>query len=270
MMVEMAIRRETTAARATPATSRRWRLVRARRDLVSGSLRRANRNARRPSRFPVRLAVAVASGAVVLGLLGWVLYGTSLLGVREISVSGSQIAGPDAVRAAAAVPGGTPLARLDTDEVADRVRALPSVADADVSRSWPHTLVITVIERTPVAAIAGPDGLAVLDGSGVVFNLVTVRPPDVVLLRLATPGPDDPATLAALRVVGALTPQLRSLLQELSADTPTRIVLQLSDGRVIRWGDAERSDIKATVATALLDRPARIIDVSVPDVATTS
>jgi len=76
--------------------------------------------------------------------------------------------------------------------------------------------------------------------------------------------------LGLARVIGALTPQLRSLLEELSADTPTRIVLKLSDGRVIRWGDAERSDIKATVATALLDRPARIIDVSVPDVATTS
>ncbi len=218
----------------------------------------------------IRLVLYVGVGVVALGALGWVLYGTSLLGVREISVSGSQIAGPDAVRAAAAVPGGTPLARLDTDEVADRVRALPSVAQAEVSRSWPHTLVITVIERTPVAAVAGSDGLAVLDASGVVFNLVTVRPSGVVLLRLASPGPDDPATLAALRVVGALTPQLRSLLQELSADTPTRIVLQLSDGRVIRWGDAERSDIKATVATALLDRPARIIDVSVPEVATTS
>jgi cell division protein FtsQ len=90
------------------------------------------------------------------------------------------------------------------------------------------------------------------------------------VLRLATPGSADPSTMAALRVVAALTPQLRALLQELSAETPTRIVLQLSDGRAIRWGDAERSDIKATVATALLDRTARIIDVSVPDVATTS
>ncbi len=60
------------------------------------------------------------------------------------------------------------------------------------------------------------------------------------------------------------------MLKEVSAEAPTRIVLHLSDGRVIMWGDAERSDIKATVATALLDRPAQTIDVSVPDVATTS
>ena len=218
----------------------------------------------------IRTVLYVVIGVVVLGVLGWVGYGTNLLGVREITVSGSQIAGPEEVRAAAAVPLGTPLARLDTDEVADRIRALPSVGEVDVSRSWPHTLVITVTERTPVAVVVRPDGFVVLDASGVVFNLVTVQPAGVVVLRLAAPGSEDPATVAALRVVTALTPQLRGVLQEVGADAPTRIVLHLIDGRVIIWGDAERSDVKATVATALLDRPARTIDVSVPDVATTS
>jgi cell division protein FtsQ len=267
MMVAMSARQETTVTRNPNGTGRRWRLVRARRDAVPDSLRRAHRRFRRPSRATL---VYLAIGTVLLGLLGWVLYGTSLLGVREISVSGSQIAGPDAVRAAAAVPMGTPLARLDVDEVADRVRALPSVGEVDVTRSWPRTLVITVTERTPVAVVAVPDGFVVLDASGVVFDLVTARPSGVVVLRLVAPGAEDPATVAALRVVSALTPQLRAALRELSAESPTRIVLHLTDGRVIMWGDAERSDVKATVATALLDQAARTIDVSVPDVATTS
>ena len=123
----MSARQETTVARNANGTGRRWRLVRARRDAVPDSLRRAQRRFRRPSRSWLRPVLYVAISAVALGLLGWVLYGTSLLGVREISVSGSHISGPDAVRAAAAVPLGTPLARLDIDEVADRIRALPSV-----------------------------------------------------------------------------------------------------------------------------------------------
>jgi cell division protein FtsQ len=243
--------------------------VRARRDAMPDSVRRAHRRFRRP-RSVLRPVLYAVTGAVVLGLVGWVVYGTSLLGVREISVSGSRIASPDAVRVAAAVPLGTPLARLDTDEVADRVRALPSVASVDVSRSWPHTLVIEITERTAVAVVVATDGFVVLDASGVVFNQVTARPPSVVLLRLSSPGPDDPSTVASLRVVAALTPQLHAVLKEVSAEAPTRIVLHLIDGRVIMWGDAERSDIKATVATALLDRPAETIDVSVPDLATTS
>ena len=109
-----------------------------------------------------------------------------------------------------------------------------------------------------------------LSAEGVVFNHVTVAPAGTVVVRLASPGPGDPPTVAALRVVAALTPQLRAVLRELVAESPTRVVLNLTDGRVIRWGDAERSDVKATVATALLDRPGRTIDVTVPDVATTS
>jgi cell division protein FtsQ len=92
----------------------------------------------------------------------------------------------------------------------------------------------------------------------------------VVLLRLAAPGPDDPATTAALRVLASLTPALRDGLAEVDAPSPTRIRLQLADGRVVVWGDADRSAAKATVATALLATDATTIDVSVPDVATTS
>ena len=84
------------------------------------------------------------------------------------------------------------------------------------------------------------------------------------------PGPDDAATRAALTVLAALTPQLRQELAEVDASNRNRITLQLADGRVVVWGDADRSATKATVATALLGTDASTIDVSVPEVATTS
>ena len=115
------------SAPTRPRLGRR-RLVRARGDAGSESVRR---------RLRPRVLLSVALAALLIAVLGWLGYGTSLLGVREIAVSGSQIAGADAVRAAAAVATGTPLARLDTDDVADRVRALPSVARVEVWRSWP-------------------------------------------------------------------------------------------------------------------------------------
>jgi cell division protein FtsQ len=130
--------------------------------------------------------------------------------------------------------------------------------------------VIEVVERIPAGVVEVEGGFAVLDGAGVVFNRVPEQPAGVVLLKLASPGPDDPATTAALRVLAALTPALRSGLAEVDAPSPTRIRLQLADGRVVVWGDADRGAAKATVATALLATDATTIDVSVPDVATTS
>jgi cell division protein FtsQ len=250
---------------------RRWKLVRARREAVPTSVRRMHqRRFRRPTLRWLRPVLWGALAAVVMGLGAWLVYGTSVLGVQAVEVSGSMLASPDQVRAAAAVIEGTPLAQVDTDQVAARVRTLPSVAAVEVSRSWPHTLVIEVVERTPVGVVAVEGGFAVLDGAGVVFNQVPAQPAGVVLLRLAAPGPDDPATTAALRVLASLTPALRDGLAEVDAPSPTRIRLQLADGRVVVWGDADRSAAKATVATALLATDATTIDVSVPDVATTS
>jgi cell division protein FtsQ len=203
-------------------------------------------------------------------VVAWVLLGTSLLGVRSVEVTGTQVTTTDAVRAAAAVAVGTPLLRLDTDAIAQRVLALPPVAQVDVRRSLPHTLTITVTERTPAAVVPEPGGFAVLAADGVVFNHVTTPPAGVFVVRLDAPGPVDPATLAALRVAAALTPQLAAVLAEIVAPTPTRISLTLVDGRTVVWGDAESSDRKAAVATTLLDRAADEIDVSVPDIATVS
>jgi cell division protein FtsQ len=218
----------------------------------------------------VRPALIAVAGVIVVAACAYVLYGTSLLGVRQIDVTGTVIAPPEAVLAAAAVAEGTPLLRLDTDGIAQRVGALPPVASVDVRRSWPHTLVIAVTERTAVAVVGEPTGFAVLDASGVVFHHVPSQPPGTVLVRVAAPGPDDQATVAALRVVSALTAALRAVVSEIVAPSPTGIVLLLTDGRTIQWGDAESSDIKAVVATALLDRAENTIDVSVPDIATTS
>lgn len=254
---------------ARASGQRRWRLVRARRESVPSSVRRQHHRGRRLSLRRLRPWLLVPLGVVIVGVAGWLVYGTQVLGLRQIEVSGSVLAPADQVRSVVGVAAGTPLARIDTGDVAARVGALPSVASVDVSRSWPHTLVISVTERTPLAVVPAPSGFSVLDADGVVFNLVPTRPDGVVLFRLATPGPTDPATRSALRVLGALTPPLRSALVELVAESPDHVRLVLADDRTVVWGDAERSDVKATVATALLATDAATIDVSIPDVATT-
>ena len=250
---------------------RRWRLVRARPEAVPASLRRMYQRLPRPGGRTARpWLIGFGVVAVVLGLLGWVVFGTSVLGVRDVRVTGSEIASPDQVRVVAAVVHGSPLARVDVGAVARRVRTLPSVADVAVVRAWPDTLVIAITERVALATVAAGDGFAILDAEGVVFRTAEERPADLILIRLTAPGPDDPATRAALQVATALTPELRARLRWLVAESPTGIRLQLTGGRVIVWGDAEQSRTKAMVATSLLDQPGKTIDVSAPEVVTVS
>lgn len=248
------------------STERRWRLVRGRGD---GSRRRPARLGR-SRRWRLRPLLLSFLGAALAVAVAWALFGTSLLGVREIEVEGTDVTTVEAVRDAAGVMLGTPMLRLDTGAIAERIRALPPVAQVDIRRSFPYTLVITVTERSPAAVVPDAGGYAVLAADGVIFNHVTDPPAGAPVVRLDAPGPADPATLAALRVVAALTPELHAVLAEVRAPAPTRISLALVDGRTIVWGDAESSDRKAATATALLSEAPNTIDVSVPDIATVS
>ena len=252
----------------TTRANRRYRLVRARPEAVPTSLRRMYR--RLPHARSPRPWIYAGLAGVVLGALGWILFGTSLLGVRTVEVTGSELATPDQVRAAAGIVAGTPMARLDTGAVARRVGALPPVASVDVRRSWPHTVVIEVSERVPLATVAVDGRYGIVDAAGVVFRTVADRPSGLALIDVSAPGPDDPATRAALRVLQALTPELRGRLSVVRADSPTHVRVRLRGGREIVWGDAEQSETKARLATSLLSRPGRTIDVTAPDAVTVS
>ena len=64
---------------------------------------------------------------LVAGGLAWLVYGTSVLGVRDVRVVGAVTLTADEIRAAAAVEPLKPLARVDLHEVGSRVRGLPAV-----------------------------------------------------------------------------------------------------------------------------------------------
>ncbi|MEH0937583.1 cell division protein FtsQ/DivIB [Micromonospora psammae] len=247
---------------------RRWQLVRAGTDAVPPSTRRFMARARQ-RRMRAALPWAVAGGVLaVAGLVAWAVLGSGLFGVREVRVVGADLVTPVEVREAAAVPDGVPLARVDLAATARRIGALAPVERATVSRDWPETLVVTVVERTGVAAVPQDGQFVVLDRAGVVFRTAPQAPDGLPVVRLATPGPDDAGTRAALEVLAALTPQLRAELSELTVEGLARISLTLRGERKVVWGDATRGPEKARVATALLDRDAATIDVSAPDVVT--
>jgi len=212
-----------------------------------------------------------AAGLVllVIALGAWVVYGTSLLGVKQVQITGLGVLTPTEVLEAAAVPTGTPLARVDPAAVRARIAALPAVARVEVTRDWPAILIIDVVERTAAAAV--PEGTAFLltDATGVAYLTVDRVPSGLPVVKLpGRPDPADPTTRAALAVLGALTPKLRGQMVALVADAPTRVRLELRNHRVVVWGDATDNETKAVVASTLLDKPGKEIDVSAPDVVT--
>jgi cell division protein FtsQ len=195
-----------------------------------------------------------------------------VLGVHRVQVDGAGSLTFAAVVGVAGIAEGTPLLRVDVDAAEARVARLPQVASVEVTRGWPRSVVITVVERVPVAVVEEDGTRSLVDADGVLFDTVTGDPPaGVVPLQVADPGPGDRVTRAALSALVALPAKVRADVVEASATTTEDVRLVLADGTTVLWGSAEQADDKAEVLVALLGQldsgaldSADEIDVSAP------
>jgi cell division protein FtsQ len=209
------------------------------------------------------LLAALLLGVVVAAV--WLVFFSTVLAVSGVQVKGADVLSPAAVRRAAAVPTGAPLATVDLGSVTRRVERLPAVRSADVSRAWPNRVRVDVTERTAVAVVAPaqPGGdVRGIDAEGVVFRRFANRPADLPVIRRG-PRADADALSEAAQVAGSLSPSLAAKVAFVRVRTVDRISLELRGGRTVLWGSAEDSAQKARVL-AVLPRTASFYDVSVP------
>ena len=211
------------------------------------------------------LAVAVLVGVV------WAVWFSSLLAAQQVRVTGVTGARADAVLAAAALPVGQPLARIETQPAEDAVRALPWVATAEVRRGWPSELVVAVTTREPVAVLidaAGATGGSVrraVDAEGVVFDPEGALPKGLPRVTAAGDGLAE-----AMAVLASLPPDLARKVVSVEATTQDDVLLRLRSGDQVRWGSADQAAFKADVLRALLgSRKADLYDVSAPEMPST-
>ena len=249
-------------ARTRPAAERRPAAP------VTPLVRQRRVRPRRRSRRPIQLTVAVTALVATV----WLLLVSPVLGVDTVQVDGVTTLPADQVRETAGIEPGTPLLRVDLDAARARIARLPSVASVEVTRGWPNTVVVTVVERAPIAIVGEPGRRSLVDAQGVLFDTVSGEPPaGVVPLDVPSPGPGDPATMAALAAVEALPSDLRGVVASAAATTAEDVSLTLADGTLVRWGGPEESDRKAAALAGLLEQladgdlePAATIDVSTP------
>lgn len=215
-----------------------------------------------------RGALVALVAVLVLASAAWVVFFSSALAVQKVAVEGVTTITGQRVRQAAQAPFGTPLARVDLAAIQARVEAIPSVRVAEVSRGWPHTIKVSVTERTPLAVVSRGTGLQALDSEGVLFGHFA-RPPAGLPLVKTPPDVGADALLEASRVVSSLRSDILAKVDQVEVATVDEIRLRLRDGRVVVWGSADSSSEKAQVLAVLLNRAAHEIDVSVPSRPTT-
>jgi cell division protein FtsQ len=234
--------------------------------------RRARRLKARSRRWLAVLVLLSALG--IAGGVTWALFGSSLLVVRSVVVTGTRLVPESEVLAVADVQPGTPLIRVNTARIAARVLTIRQVQAVRVSTSWPNRVVIAVRERISALAVALPGGgFDLIDADGVVVQSAATRPRGLPLYT-TTVGVsslrDDPDVGAAAAVVGELPAWLRSSVTSVIVPSPDQVTLRLSSGVTIMWGGADDAAAKARELAILMPTHAHYYDVSSPATAMTS
>ncbi len=236
---------------------------------VSSSLARFERRAAAARRRP-RVVVAVLVLVLVLaGVAVWLGWFSNALNATTVEVRG--VTGPAAVqvRSAAAVPLGGPLLRVDTDAVTRRVVAGREWTAVSVSRSLPHTVVVTVTPRVAVLAVRNPQGqVDVVDHDGFAFRTVDAAPAGVPLVTSSADRVSAQGVAAALQALGSLEPRLRADVSGVTVSVADQVTFTIKadkgNRKTVVWGGAGSGELKAKLVKILLPQPGSTIDVSVP------
>jgi cell division protein FtsQ len=230
---------------------------------VSDVRPRLQRRRRQTRRQRAKLAGLVAAIVALLVAAIWLAVFSPVFAADRVEVSGVHQLTVEEVTTAAAVPLGEPLLRLDVDAIHDRVAALAPVDQVTVSRRWSGVVAIAVVERTPVYGLVSPNGISLVDRSGLIYY--DVAEPPVGLLLVTMPEPTDRLRADTATVVAAWPESLRVAVAQLTVTSSDHIELTLITGATVFWGSADQSDLKAEVAATLVATvPASYYDVSAP------
>jgi cell division protein FtsQ len=225
--------------------------------------------AARRGRSRYKAAFFALAAAALIAVAVWVVFGSKLLVVRVIQVTGTHLVPKSEVLAAAGIPRGLPLIRLNTGAVASRVDRITQVQSAQVSRSWPDGVVIAIRERQPALAVPVTGGFDLVDPSGVVVQQVKKQPRRLPRFIPAGPLPGNPGLRAAASVLRELPRPIARRVTSVTAPTPNAVALHLSRGVTVDWGSPGLAAQKARVLAILMRTRARSYDVSAPGSATT-
>jgi cell division protein FtsQ len=211
---------------------------------------------RRLRGFFVAGGVFVVLIAMIAALL------SPLASVGRVRVTGAVYTDQAAVDAVVRSVHGTPMILVNAGSVERKLEALPWVKRATVTRSWPRSIHVDLLERRPSAAYLGADNqYRVIDEEGRVLAVLDGQPttlvPVVATGRAFGPGPALPAgatappSLAATAALLHVLPdELRTLTSEAGLDQDGNVVLKLTTGGLVKMGapgDAVRDKLLAVL-----------------------
>jgi cell division protein FtsQ len=213
---------------------------------------------RRFTRASRRRRIGWLTGFAIVAVVG-ILIATAvfspILALREIRVDGTSRLDPAVIQDAVAGQLGTPLALLDDGRIREELGQFTLIRSYATELVPPGTLVIHIVERSPLGFVVTPAGFDVVDAAGVVLESPAARPAGLPELTVGTDGTTGTGFAAMTQVLLALPPDVLAQVDSITARTRDDVTLTLAgSGQRVVWGSASNSDRKAAILAALLAR----------------
>jgi len=207
----------------------------------------------------MRIAIAVA---VVVAIVGSsiAVYRSQLFAIETVDVQGLERLTVGAVQELAAVPDDATLLRYPKQGIIERVESDPWVESVTLTRDFPDTLRIRVVERTPIALVDTGEQFWVVDETGMVLGEQSFEETTTLVVIRDVQGLDPKAgrrsssdTLDnALSVLSGIGDELRAKVRAVSASTVDETTLLTTDAIEILIGEAVELPEKAFLALSIM------------------
>lgn len=226
--------------------------------------RTAERTKARRKLVVSRVLALVATAAVVAGI-SWLLLFSSVFALEEAEVKGAASDEvEDKVVSVVSHYLGEPLLRVPTGKIEETILQVPDVAEAQVRRSWPKSLLIEVEQRTPAAYISVGGKRSVVGADGKEVKESVAGDADLPLLVIESGSDVEGNAQAGVKVWESLSGDLAAQVDVIEMSRK-RATLLMTDETEVVWGDSSESAEKAEVLELLREhRKAGVYDVADP------
>ncbi len=222
------------------------------------------------------LIVAVLGGLLVGGYVGRAVTSVNRaidgiaadagFGISAVNLAGNSRTPPASILAALGFEPGQSIFRADIQSARLRLMQLDWVAEADVSRRYPDSISVTIVEKMPYALWQANDGLHVIERSGKSITFARAEDYPHLPLFIGDPPLGASGLVDAIATHRAVSARVKAM-QRVSA---RRWNLILDDGVVVKLpedGWRKQLDVleHLIVDKSILERDISEIDLRSPD-----
>ena len=232
-----------------------------------GDVRKRERQQRNRKKYRIYILRIVLIVALFLALIfgSIFVYRSNLFAVENVQVNGVSHLTSQEITQLAAIPDTSTLLRCDASGIVERLKEHAWVQDAKVKRKFPHTLQLEITERTAAAVVkVNSKSIWVISSDGTWLSAATKQDwkssKKIIDVNTAINSPasgvdcNDEGIKNAIAIYAGLPQDFAKRVKTISAESAIKAQLNLKNGVVIAFGEAQDIDLKVAAAQSLLEK----------------